>query len=211
MRAHKHFIILFTRYPTPGKCKTRLIPSMGEQGAAEVHEKLTRKIVSKLDQLQNVLPHRAEIHYDGCSLKEMKDWLGQGHQYEEQNQGDLGRRMALAICQNLGNHEAIILLGSDCPGINVHILTEALNSLTAKDLVIGPAHDGGYYLIGVSGGLKKKECASLFQDIAWGTDQVFEETLTKARKLKLIAHILPKLHDIDTPADLQYFDHHTDP
>ncbi len=98
-------------------------------------------------------------------------------------------------------------MGSDCPDITADIIISGLKKLNSHDLVLGPAIDGGYYLIGLRAPGKKNTI--LFNSINWGTDQVLEQTLTQARKGGLSYTLLPQLRDIDRPEDLDYLNYHT--
>ena len=201
-------VILFTRYPSPGRCKTRLIPQLGQEGAAVIHRQLvthTMKTLSDFFTWKNNTEFI--IYHDGGSRRKMENWLGSNYLYKEQRGEDLGQRMADALTYGLGKKQNCILLGSDCPDITDSILTEALQALKQKDMVLGPAHDGGYYLIGVTNTIKADICSQLFEEIPWGGDTVFAKTLKRAEKLGLEPHILKKLHDIDCTEDLKHFHH----
>ena len=100
-------------------------------------------------------------------------------------------------------------MGSDCPDITPELLQNAFTALQKKDIVLGPAHDGGYYLVGMNKTLSPKQIEYLFSDIPWGSDKVLPTTLERIQELQLAFQLLPKLHDIDTPDDLQYFNHHS--
>lgn len=210
MDPQQDIVLLFTRYPTPGLSKTRLIPALGEQGAADLHRRLTERIVAQVSLLEANHPHCLEIHYDGGNISLMRTWLGNSHSYKQQTKSDLGARMAHAIAVHLQRKTAILLTGSDCPEITAPLLAEALEALRKNDMVIGPAWDGGYYLIGVSGTLRTDIMQALFSDIPWGSKTVFADTMAKADYHQLTCHILPKLHDIDRPEDLGHLHHHPD-
>ncbi len=96
----------------------------------------------------------------------------------------------------------VVIVGADCPGLTAAHLGEALEALDHEDLVLGPAEDGGYYLIGLHLGASFEDLAPLFADIAWGTGSVREETLARAADLGLGVHELAVLRDVDTPEDL---------
>lgn len=210
MDDNQEIVILYTKYPRPGHSKTRLIPALGSDGAAKLQKNMTAEMVAKLEQLQNGRPVTIAIHFDGGTHEQMEQWLGNSHQFCHQSDGDLGVRMAESISDYLGTFARIILVGSDCPGVNELTLCEALDALKKNDLVIGPTFDGGYYLIGVQGSVKRNQLHTLFQDIKWSTNSVFTDTIKKAGQLRLSCHILPKLHDIDTPDDLRYIGYHSD-
>jgi hypothetical protein len=210
MVPRQDIVLLFTRYPAPGLSKTRLIPILGARGAAALQRRMTEGIVEKICHLAADRPLSLEIHFDGGGHSQMSAWLGKAHIYRRQADSDLGCRMACALTAHLRTREAIVLTGSDCPGITSSILAEALETLRREDMVIGPACDGSYYLIGVNGGLDRDTVSSLFTDIPWGSQTVFADTMARAELHQLTCHILPELHDIDRPEDLGYLNHHPD-
>jgi uncharacterized protein len=208
---HK-LVILFTRFPQVGRCKRRMIPSLGAKGALNIHRQLVSHI---LNRLTIFLSSHADIDftifYYGGSQQQMREWLGSSHTCQEQQGDNLGERMADALLQSLKNGQDTILIGSDCPDIDAATLKESFQALTNNDIVVGPAHDGGYYLIGVAGNLDPAACRKLFEKIPWGTDTVYSRTVAHTENLGLRTHILSKLHDIDTEEDLTYFHHCSHP
>lgn len=122
-----------------------------------------------------------------------------------QSGGDLGARMAHLVARLLGEgHGAALLIGSDLPTLPSAYLSEAARALAegAADVVLGPAEDGGYYLIGLA-----RPAPALFERIAWSTDRVLESTRARARGLGLREYLLPPWYDVDTPADLDRLRH----
>lgn len=204
-------VLLFTRYPQPGQCKTRLIPALGPDGAATLHREMTGRIMSQLAALTVLHPHRLEIHYDGGTMAQMESWLGTSHQYRQQAAGDIGCRMRDAIRGHQGRMRRLLLIGSDCPDLSAGLLRDAFAALRGHDLVLGPAFDGGYYLIGVHDKSAALVCQTLFQDVPWGADRVYAITQERAQQHQLRCHALTRLHDIDTPEDLGYFHYHPHP
>lgn len=204
-------VLLFTRYPQPGQCKTRLIPALGPDGAAALHREMTERILARLTVLTDLHPHRLEIHCDGGSPAEMASWLGKNHLYRQQAAGDIGCRMRDAIRGHQGRMQRLLLIGSDCPDLSAELLRDAFAALRTHDLVLGPAFDGGYYLIGVRNQSASLVCQTLFQDVPWGTDTVFAITQERAQQHQLRCHTLTRLHDIDTPEDLGYFHYYPHP
>jgi len=202
-------ILLFTRYPHPGKCKTRLIPRYSAEAAAEIHQQLVfhshKTISNYLAQHKHTAYH---IYYTGASVKEMRHWLGEQSFTLQQGQ-NLGERMAGALNTTLQQRERCLLMGSDCPAITPELLQNAFTALQTKDIVLGPAYDGGYYLVGMNKTVSSKQREYLFSDIPWGSKKVLPTTLERIQELQLTFQLLPKLHDIDTPDDLQYFNHHS--
>jgi rSAM/selenodomain-associated transferase 1 len=197
-------LILYTRFPAPGTSKTRLVPALGAQGAAGLHRRLTEHTLHQADLF--CLRHGVslEIHFAGGDQEAMRQWLG-SHTFKPQSTGSLGERMAQTFQQafTAGAAQAVII-GTDCPGLTAEILVQAFSTLRTSDLVLGPAMDGGYYLIGLT-----KPRPSLFSEIDWGTPSVLKQTLAKAHALTISQ--LPPLHDIDRPEDLAHFDYHSNP
>jgi rSAM/selenodomain-associated transferase 1 len=123
----------------------------------------------------------------------MSDWLGNSFEYIPQIEGDLGQRMnsAMERAFERGASE-VLFLGGDCPYITQNQIENIPHQLQTHDLVIGPAHDGGYYLLAL-----KHPHSPLFENILWGTDQVASQTLNKARHLELSILCMQKLEDVD--------------
>jgi len=203
-------VILFTRFPRPGAVKTRLIDRLGPQGAAELHTKMTKQVICRIQPVLQTRKIELQVYYCGGSQQEMADWLGGNCTLCSQQGNDLGQRMEHAFAQAIQQGtRRILLIGSDCPDIDSDIITSALKKLHSHDLVLGPSADGGYYLIGLCPAGKKYP--ALFKGINWGTNQVLEQTLRQAANIGLTCALLRQLHDIDRPEDLVYFNHHTCP
>ncbi len=204
-------IIIFTRYPKPGKVKTRLIPELGERKAAIIHRLLTEQVISSLLPLKHSRPVQISLYFTGGSQLLMKNWLGDSLSLVEQKGRNLGERMAAAFkgAWSRGVERAVII-GSDCPFIDNNLLARSLDLLENNDAVLGPTYDGGYYLLGLNKDLTPEGFNLFFQNIAWGTPHVFQKTLARAENARLSVSTLTKLHDIDRPEDLEYFRHHTD-
>ncbi len=198
----REVLIVFTRYPQLGRTKTRLIPALGPDGAAQLHDELTRHAVTAV--LGSVQPRhrRLVIRHDGGSRREMRSWLGRPFDYQPQGTGDLGTRLDQAATDAFKDGaSAVVMIGSDCPGLNSAVVDDAFAALERRPLVLGPATDGGYYLIGT-----RAPQPGLFRGIAWGTSTVFGETLAAARRAGLEAGVLPELADVDAPPDLPAWD-----
>ena len=191
-------LIIFTRFPEPGKAKTRLIPALGDVAAADLHRQMTERTLAQVKLLQQSHLVGVEVWFAGGDRDRMQTWLGDDLQYQPQLEGDLGDRMAQAFQTAFdGGVKAAVIIGTDCPELTAGILTKAFQSLQQTDLVVGPATDGGYYLIG----LRRFE-PELFKSIAWSTERVFQQTVDIANKLNLSLSCLPTLTDIDRPEDL---------
>lgn len=187
-------LIIFSRYPIAGQAKTRLIPALGAEGAAQLQRQMTVQTLSMAQHCQVPL----QIRFCGGSQPQMQDWLGAEFDYQMQGEGDLGDRMARSFEAGFGaGYDRIVIIGTDCPQIDPDLIREALSELQQKDLVLGVATDGGYYLIGLS-----RMIPAIFQDITWSTELVLMQTLAIADRLSVSYHLLRMLSDIDRPEDL---------
>ncbi|NJM71515.1 MAG: glycosyltransferase [Scytonema sp. RU_4_4] len=194
----KQHLIIFTRYPEPGKTKTRLISALGTEGAANLQRQMTEHTLSQVKQLQKISTISFEVRFAGGNLQLMQEWLGYDLVYQSQGEGDLGLRMTQSFCNAFqSGAEKVLTIGIDCPGVNAQILAKAFAQLQQCNLVLGPAIDGGYYLIGL-----QRPIPELFINIDWGTSQVLHQTINIAQTLNLSVADLPHLADIDRPEDL---------
>ena len=191
-------LIVFTRYPEPGKTKTRMMPILGAEGAARLQRQLTENTLSQVKKLAASHPLSIEVHFTGSSEQLMRDWLGSDWSYQQQAEGDLGERMASAFATSFAaGMTRVVTIGIDCPDLKAPLMEQAFEELRQYDLVLGPAEDGGYYLIGL-----KRMVKELFEGISWGTSQVRQQTVEIAEQLDLKVALLPLLKDIDRPEDL---------
>ncbi|MBH8574221.1 TIGR04282 family arsenosugar biosynthesis glycosyltransferase [Nostocaceae cyanobacterium CENA369] len=194
----KQHLIIFTRYPEPGRTKTRLIPALGTVGAANLQRQMTEHTISQVKELQQATNVSLEVRFTGGNLQLMQNWLGLDLVYQLQGEGDLGLRMARSLFDAFQSEmKQVVIIGTDCPGVNSRILTKAFEQLHSFDLVLGPAIDGGYYLIGL-----RRFIGELFANIDWGTSQVLQQTVDIAVKLNLLHTYLSLLADVDLPEDL---------
>ena len=204
-------LIVFTRYPKAGTTKTRMIPELGAGGAAELQRQMTEHILSRANILGGLHPLPVEIRYEGGSERLMTEWLGPGFYYCHQGSGDIGLRMARALQDAFGQGcETAVIIGSDIPDITTNIMQKAFEALKQSDLVLGPAADGGYYLIGVHRRTFKHCHPQLFSDISWGTENVLPQTLHIAERLGINYSLLDTLMDVDRPEDLSVWYHAAD-
>jgi uncharacterized protein len=194
----KKHLIIFTRYPEPGKTKTRLIPALGAVGAANLQRQMTEHTIWQVKELQKTVAVSCEVRFAGGSLQLMEDWLGGDLVYQSQGEGGLGERMGRSLFDAFeSGAEQVMIIGTDCPGVNSHLLVTAFEQMETCELVLGPAIDGGYYLIGL-----RRYMRELFTDIDWGTAQVLKQTIDIAQELGLSQVYLPPLADVDRPEDL---------
>ncbi len=196
----RNHLIIFTRYPEAGKAKTRLIPALGPEGAAALYRQMAEHTLKQARSLQSRRPESVSvaIQFAGGSAAQMRDWLGGDLQYQPQSEGDLGDRMAQAFQAAFAARAgAAIVIGTDCPDLDAELLDQAFQKLQHHDLVLGPASDGGYYLIGL-----RRSIPDLFQGIAWSTATVLQRTVEIGNQLGLSIGLLPTRSDVDHPADL---------
>jgi len=189
---------VFARFPEPGRTKTRLIPALGPERAAQLQAALTRHTLAVAGHLCADRSHRVEVRYTGGNVDQMSQLYGNEHDYVPQQGDDLGERLndAAAAAFRAGAKQ-VVLIGTDCPGLDADRLHAAFQALQRSDIVLGPAFDGGYYLIGLSG-----HHPALFAGIDWGTEHVLRQTLAKIRASRFRVHLLPMLADVDHPEDL---------
>ncbi|OGQ98574.1 MAG: hypothetical protein A2505_01870 [Deltaproteobacteria bacterium RIFOXYD12_FULL_55_16] len=200
-------LILFTRYPEAGRTKTRLIPALGAQGAAALQRRMSEAIVAQMISFAGQYPVALEICYADGNQQAMENWLASDIPCLPQGEGDLGARLQRAFAQAFAKGaQAVVIIGADCPGLGPDIFAQAFAALARKDLVVGPAMDGGYYLIGLN-----QPAAALFKEIPWGSGEVLAVTLKQAQALPLATHLLEPLADVDRPEDLRHIDNYSHP
>jgi rSAM/selenodomain-associated transferase 1 len=203
-------LILFTRFPAAGKVKTRLQTHLGPQGAADLHKKMTEHTLNRIRPALQAQKIELQIFFCGGDRDEMAAWLGKHSPLYQQQGRNLGQRMGHAFeCAFLQGAGRVLLIGSDCPGLTADIICHAMEALENHALVLGPAADGGYYLIGLRCREQERALFHIFNTVDWGTDQVLAQTAAQAQKHNLSFFFLPRLHDIDRPEDLVHFNHHT--
>jgi hypothetical protein len=187
---HNARVILFTRFPVPGEVKTRLIPFLGADGAADLQRRMTEFMVRQVRRTGVPM----QIRYVGGSESQMREWLGIEAHYAPQGPGDLGERMSRAFAQAFEDGaDKVLVIGCDCPDNRSTNILEAIKKLDEAPCVIGPASDGGYYLIGL-----REPYPELFQGIDWGTGTVFRQTVGKIHAHRLLS----VLDDVDEPRDI---------
>jgi len=195
-------LVQFAKWPIKGRVKTRLAKSAGEAKALSVHIELTEYVAhqlvdSKLGDVQLWLDRQGDLQAAGLGGIErlVADKSVRCH---TQDGKDLGERMAHALRVGLQRFSRVVIVGSDCPAITSGYLNEAIDRLDRHDVVLGPAEDGGYVLIGCS-----RWQEGLLDDIEWGQESVLRQTLSNAESLKLDVSLLPVSWDVDTVEDYQ--------
>ncbi|NRA92211.1 MAG: glycosyltransferase [Psychroserpens sp.] len=188
-------LIIFTRNPELGKCKTRLAKTIGDQAALDIYKFLlshTSKVATNVDADRFVF-------YTEC-IESEDSWSSEYFQKELQQGVDLGERMLNAFQYILEKgYKKVVIIGSDLLEITSEIIEEAYYKLDSNDIVIGPALDGGYYLLGM-----KELISEIFSNKEWGTSSVYEHTINNLQKHKV--SVLKELNDIDTFDDLKQYE-----
>ncbi|MFU8859625.1 MAG: TIGR04282 family arsenosugar biosynthesis glycosyltransferase [Cyclonatronaceae bacterium] len=205
---NRNALIVFLKNPVPGRVKTRLASGIGDEKALRIYLELisiTSEAVKNLAGTSVFLyfdeapPVNASAEKHRVRVQAFRN--GYDIIVAVQAGNDLGKRMLNAFEEvKKQSFEKICIIGTDCPGVSTGLLEEAFHVLDTRDLVIGPAFDGGYYLLGM-----KQIHAELFVDKNWSTPSVLESTLADAEKAGLTVAQLKKLRDIDDTDDLVFF------
>lgn len=190
-------LVVFAKAPVAGAVKTRLQPAYSPQQSVELHSKLVHGCLQVATTVSDCVTELwAGSEHDWWAELSCRYQLDV---FQQQGEG-LGDRMLQAFQQTLGVVDKVLLIGTDCPFITRDYLHDAFDKLDECDVVIGPAEDGGYVLLGLTA-----EKPELFSGISWGSDLVLAETIEKLKKLNLSYILLPILRDIDRPEDVIYW------
>ncbi|UCE10504.1 MAG: TIGR04282 family arsenosugar biosynthesis glycosyltransferase [Candidatus Thorarchaeota archaeon] len=193
-------IFLVMKYPEAGKVKSRLAESLGEKAATALYcafVKDTLKTVEALDVPFHIAVHPPESH------GKFADWLGHSYEFFPQEGENLGERLHNGFVTMFDKeYQQVVALATDCPDLPAEILQRAISAFQTDEVVIGPGLDGGFYLIGFA---HDHFVADAFYDISWGTETVFQETLSRIETVTNRVRVLPEWGDIDTKRDLRQF------
>ena len=191
----KHAVIVFARAPELGSVKTRLAAELGAERALSIYSGLAERVIAAVRRTDSYdvtvayTPPRAEAL--------MRRWLEPSVRLRPQSEGDLGERMASAVADALGAGAGrVVVIGTDSPEVTAEVVEEAFARLDTADVVLGPASDGGYYLIGMS-----RLHRALFERIPWSSADTLRSTVERAREHGLTVALLRELRDIDTAGD----------
>lgn len=187
--------IIFAKYPQAGKVKTRLIGTVTAEVAAQIHAICLRHVLAVCEGIDDLDVFLAATPPDA----DFSEFLTSGIQSIDQGSGDLGERLSGVSARifELG-YRSVVLLGSDCATLTQSDLQTALATLSQADVVIGPAEDGGYYLLGTT-----RYDARLFEQIEWSTERVYEQTVERVREAGMQYELLRVQRDLDDAADLR--------
>lgn len=185
---------VFARVPEPGRVKTRLLPALRPDEAADLYRALL------LDTIEVVESAGAEVvvaFTPASARRPLERLLGRRRRLLAQPPGDLGDRIEGVLASLHGGGRPVLVVGSDCPGLTPERLRGAVEALEGASVVVGPALDGGFYLIGLS-----RPAPGLLRDIPWSTERVLDATRQRLRERELAVRELPPERDLDTPRDL---------
>ncbi len=184
-------LLIFIKNPQLGHVKTRLAKSLGDVKALQIYQALlqhTRQITRQIDATRYL--------YYSQFIDQQDDWPAAQFHKSLQQKGNLGAKMKHAFEEALEKHERVIIIGSDCASLTAELLRQAFEQLKTHDFVIGPAMDGGYYLLGM-----QQLSVQLFDSIPWSTEEVLNSTLQRVQQAGKNYFLLPELSDIDYEAD----------
>lgn len=186
---------MFAKAPEPGQVKTRLTPVLHAHEAADLHRAL---LLDTLDVVEGTRAETIIAFAPATGRRALERLLGARRRLIPQGPGDLGQRLANITGQLLsGARRPVLAVGSDCPALTAGTLREAAAALEGADVVLGPALDGGYYLVGL-----QRPRPEIFTDIPWGSDRVLESTVRRIGDAGLSHALLEPARDLDTPEDL---------
>jgi rSAM/selenodomain-associated transferase 1 len=190
-------LLVFVRAPVEGRVKTRLAAALGPRGALRVYRRLAEHALAAARALGPAVSLRVHVT-PADDVPAVRAWLGAGPAYLPQAEGDLGARMAAAFADAFAaGARRVVIIGSDLPDLSPDLLRRAFDHLSATDAVLGPAADGGYWLLGLA-----RPLPEVFAGIAWSTDGVLAATLARLRAAGIEPARLPTLRDVDEAADL---------
>jgi len=196
MKKKDQVVLVFAKPPIPGYAKTRLMPALGAEGAAALHSKLVDRVLKNLSNSEAwdvQLWGAGDVNHSFFTLCQNKYQLS----FYEQRGENLGDRMFNAMRTALESYEKVVIIGTDCPLLDREVVEHAFQGLNYNQVVINPAEDGGYVLLGL-----KAIDSKIFANVNWGTASVADQTFRNLLNLGWDYTVLPTLWDIDRPEDL---------
>jgi rSAM/selenodomain-associated transferase 2/rSAM/selenodomain-associated transferase 1 len=190
----KPILLVFAKAPVPGQVKTRLAAEVGPEEAARIYGELGRRVVDQVREGS----HRTVVVFDPPGARAaVEAWLGVRRlEFRPQASGDLGQRLEAAFQWAFQESDRVLAVGTDAPGVDSEAVEAAARYLEKADMVLGPALDGGYYLLGL-----RRLASELFREIPWSTAAVLEATRARGRQIGFTEVLLPPLSDLDTLED----------
>lgn len=199
MSSPREALLVFLRVPEPGRAKTRLIPALGPEGAVRVYERVARHVLEQGGRVQRPSLERLAFVAPDGGAQELTAWGEGAFEMLPQGSGDLGERMSAAFERAFARGaERAVIIGTDCPDVDAALLGRAFDALDEHDAVLGPALDGGYYLLGLRG--RRPEA---FRDVPWSSPDTLSRTRDRLRQSGARWTELERLRDLDDPDDLE--------
>ena len=190
-------LVVMTKFPEPGKVKTRLGASIGNEASCKLHRVMVQHLLDRTIPKLDIM--KVRFHVAGGEEAAITDWLAGAH-WQRQVEGDLGLKMQSAIEASFAdNATKALIIGTDCPAITPEHIEAIVNALDDHDVAFTPALDGGYVMAGV-----KEIHPELYNDIEWSTETVLELSTDRLRKAGKSVKLLEALRDVDTEADLDH-------
>lgn len=195
-------LLFFTRFPTPGVVKSRLAAEIGAAAATAAHDVMARYCLAAAQSASLAMGASLRVLITGANAEAAADWLGSGHCFVDQGEGDLGERFHRAVkaCIDQGARR-VIVMGADCPALSPALIADAFARLNDNDVVLGPTVDGGFYLFGLAE-RSADQFTALIADLPWGTDAARAAVERNAWRAGARLKLLPMQVDIDTLADI---------
>lgn len=195
---HSKYLGIFAKAPVEGAVKTRLGAAIGSAAACDLYRAFLEDLFRRLDPVKGA---RVTLFHHGDDPEPLRLLAPARWALESQQGADLGARLAAASARLLGRGGRAVIIGSDSPDLPVQYIRRAFQRLKHKDVVLGPASDGGYYLVGL-----RAPAPEIFEGVAWGGAAVLRETVERVERAGLTLHVLPMWYDVDDAASLQLFE-----
>jgi rSAM/selenodomain-associated transferase 1 len=187
-------VLVFLKWPEPGRVKTRLASTLGPERAAALYRHWVGVILGHLQPIRSAT--RLVGYFEGAPEEAFRDWLALADDWWPQPSGDLGERLVAGFARAFHLGGPVLAVGTDCLEIDAGLLLQAFEQLSHRDVVFGPTPDGGYYLIGLS--VARPE---LFRSIRWSSPFALDDHLRCCREERWSVSLLSMRHDIDTEND----------
>lgn len=194
----KSALIILGKFPKKGNVKTRLAQTLGEEKAVEIYKQCAEKVFFEIQQLRNEIP--PFFYYGNVEDKSaIKEWIGDKFSCIDPKSNDIEKHLLNAFTEKFEDGaKKVVSIATDVPGLTAEIIREAFKNLENHDVVLGPDHNGGFYLFGI-----KKFYPGLFEYKYKNPENMFNEEIERIKSFGLSYHILPELIDIDTHEDLK--------
>ncbi|HKB05188.1 MAG TPA: TIGR04282 family arsenosugar biosynthesis glycosyltransferase [Gemmataceae bacterium] len=188
-------LLVFLKYPEPGKVKTRLAAEFGAEVAARLYREWVGGVLRAVQAARRTT--RVVGYFDGAPAERFTEWAALVDEWLPQPTGDLGTRLAAGFAWGHECGGPILAIGTDCLDLHAFHLAVAVEELRSQDVVFGPTSDGGYYLVGT-----RRHVPGFFDGVRWSSPHTLADHRGRCRKIGLTVALLPTLDDIDTAADL---------